>query len=232
MTGDQQVFRSPVALVIWWGWLVFAAANLIDLAVQGRDHGALVVTFILLFVTGLVYVTAGRPRLAAGPAGLAIVNPLNSHRIGWAAVAGAEPAELLRVRCEWPDGDGPRRRSYYVWAVHSSRRRQLTAELRAQRRARREANGPGLFGAGVFAGGPGSASGPGGFGQPAAAPAPDPDPLRVDAARAVTVLTELAAQARRDEPAAVALAPESCWSWPALAAVAVPGLALLLLALL
>ncbi len=228
MTGDQQVFRSPVALVIWWGWLVFAAANLIDLAVQGRDHGALVVTFILLFVTGLVYVTAGRPRLVAGPAGLVIVNPLNSHRVGWAAVAGAEPAELLRVRCQWPDGDGGRRRSYYVWAVHSSRRRQLTAELRAQRRARREASGPGLFGAGVFAGGPGSASGPGGFGPPA----PDPDPLRVDAARAVTVLTELAAQARRDEPAAVALAPESSWSWPALAAVAVPGLALLLLALL
>src|ERR1700689_2742980 len=103
--GGRQVFRSPAAVLIWWLWVLFAVGNLIDLAVQGRDHLALVAAFVLLFATGIVYVTAQRPRLVADEDGLTIANPVRDHRVGWAAVAGADPTDLLRVRCEWPAGD-------------------------------------------------------------------------------------------------------------------------------
>lgn len=222
--GTPQVFRSPAAVVIWWVWVLFAAANLIDLAVQGRDHIALVAAMILLLVTGIVYLTALRPRMTADGTGLTIVNPVTTHRVGWAAVAGADPTDLLRVRCEWPEGAGTRQRAIYAWAVHSSRRRQVAAELRAQRQARR--GGSGVFGgAGAF-GGAGGFGWAGGLGT-AAGPAPEADPLRVDASRVIATLTERADQARRDAPDSQAAAPASAWSWPAVAAVAVPALGLL-----
>jgi hypothetical protein len=220
---DREVFRSPAAVAIWWLWLLFAAGNLIDLAVQGRDHLSVVAAFILLFVTGVVYVTARRPRVITDAAGVTIVNPLGDHRVGWAAVAGADATELLRVRCEWPDGDQTRRRAIYAWAVHSSRRKQVTAEMRAQRQQRRGARGLGgsdLAGAGGF----------GGYGAPPAK-APEPASLGVDAERVVATIAARAEQARLDAPAALATAPRSSWDWPAVAAVAVPGAALLIAAL-
>src|ERR1700747_2479404 len=84
--GGPQVLRSPTAVVIWWIWLLFAAANLIDLAVQGRDHTSLVAAAILILATGVAYVTAQRPRIVADSAGITIVNPLRDHHIGWAGV--------------------------------------------------------------------------------------------------------------------------------------------------
>jgi Bacterial PH domain len=225
-----QVFRSPAAVVIWWVWLLFAVGNLVDLAVQGRDHVSLVAACTLLLVTGIVYVSAQRPRVVAGPAGLTIVNPVREHRVGWAAVAGADPAGLLRVRCEWPDGRGEGRRVIYAWAVHSSRRSQLTAELRTQRRARRGADGVGGLGFGG-SGWSGSAGWSGRAGL-AAEPAAEPDPLRLDAGQVVAALTERADRARReDAPVTLATAPVSVWQWPAIAAVLVPALAVLIAAL-
>src|ERR1700733_4025573 len=95
--GGRQVFRSPAAIVIWWLWVLFAVGNLVDLAVQGRDHLAVVAAFILLFVTGIVYATAQRPRVVADDDGLMIANPIRDHRVGWAAVAGADPTDPPRL---------------------------------------------------------------------------------------------------------------------------------------
>jgi uncharacterized membrane protein YgcG len=212
----RQVFRSPAAVVIWWLWLLFAVGNLIDLAIQGRDHVSLVAAFILLFVTGIVYTTAQRPRIVADADGLTIVNPVRDHLVGWASVAGADPTDLLRVRCEWPEGDGTARRAIYSWAVHSSRRRQVATEMRARRQSRQGSRG-----------GFGSA---GGFGT-SAEPSPEGDPLRVDADRVVATLTARAEKARLDAPDARAGAPASTWDLMAVAAVVVPGLALLIVAL-
>ena len=219
---DREVFRSTGAVIVWWVWVLFAVGNLIDLAVQGRDHLTLVAAFILLFVTGIVYTTAQRPRIVADADGLTIVNPLRDHRVGWAAVAGADPTDLLRVRCEWPDGDGTARRAIYSWAVHSSRRRQVVAEMRAQRRPTGAAAALAVPAASGF--GRGLADGP-------AAPAPAGDPLRVDAGRVVAALTERAEKARLDAPDAQATAPVSTWDLTALAAIVIPGLALLIIAL-
>ena len=218
----RQVFRSPVAVAIWWLWVLFAVGNLIDLAVQGRDHVSLVAAFVLLFVTGIVYTTAQRPRLVADADGLTIRNPVRDYRVGWAAVAGADPTDLLRVRCEWPDGDKTGRQAIYSWAVHSSRRRQVAAELRARSQTRQRSRG-GLGGAGGF--------GRAGAVGTSAEPSPEGDPLRVDADRVIATLTTRAEKARLDAPAVKATAPTSTWDLIAVAAVVTPGLALLVTAL-
>jgi hypothetical protein len=53
----------------------------------------------------------------------------------------------------------------------------------------------------------------------------------VDVDRMIATLTERAEQARLDAPDAQATAPVSTWYWPAVVAVVVPGLALLVTAL-
>jgi hypothetical protein len=225
----REVFRSPAAVAIWWVWVLFAVANLVDLAVQGRDHLSVVAAFILLLITGVVYVTAWRPRVIVDAAGLTIVNPLGEHRAGWAAVAAADATELLRVRCEWPDGDRTGRRAIYAWAAHSSRRRQVTAEMRAQRQLRRGARG--LGGTGLGGTGLGGGGQLGGYAATPPGKTPDTVPLGVDTDRVVATITARAEQARLDAPGVAAAAPVSTWSWLAIAAVVVPGLALLIAAL-
>jgi Bacterial PH domain len=233
-SAKPQRFRSPFAVGIWWLWVLFAVANLIDLAVQGHDHLSVDAIFILLFVTGVVYVTALRPRILADADGMTIVNPLRDHRMVWASIAGIDPAELLRVRCEWPlasapatasadaaDADaadaGPMgQRAIYAWAVHSSRRRQVAAQLRAERQARRRDAGRPARGFGAFGGS---------YGAP---DNPPPAPTAGDAALVVSTLTELVEQAKVTTPDQRAVPPVSSWYWPALAAIIVPAIALLI----
>jgi hypothetical protein len=126
---DRRVFRSPAARAIWWLWALFALANLIDLAVEGRDHLSAVAACTLLLITGIVYATAQRPRIIADADGVTIVNPLNRHRVGWPAVVGFDSTELMRMRCVWltEDGSESKTRGIYAWAAHSSRRRQVAA---------------------------------------------------------------------------------------------------------
>lgn len=223
----RQVFRSPVAVVVWWIWVLFAVANLIDIAVQGRDRSSLVAAVILLVVTGAMWAGAQRPRLIADDSGLTIVNPLREHRVGWTTVAGIDATDLLRVRCEWPEEPGgpAGRKTIYAWAVGTSRRRQAIASMRAERRTRsRRGASIGVFG-----------GWDGGFGAPASTPdggangsaarnVPDPG----DTDKIMAALTERVNEARaaaNDTPAA---RPVSTWCLPAFAAIAVPVLALLI----
>ena len=138
-TGQVQTFRSPTAAVVWVVWLLFAVANWIDLAVQGRDHLSVVAAAILLLVTGIAYDTAQRPRIIADDAGLTVRNPLRDHRIPWAAVSNVDLADLLRVHYDLGPQigalPGSKEHSGVInsWAIHYSRRRQLAADARARR---------------------------------------------------------------------------------------------------
>jgi hypothetical protein len=211
--GSRQTFRSPVAVVIWWLWVLLAVATLIDIAVQGRDHLAVVAVFILLLVTGVAYVTAQRPRVVTDDAGMTIMNPLRDHRVGWAAVTGIDPTDLLRVRCAWPlGGEGEERtgtRAIYAWAVQSTRRKQATALLRADRHR------------------PRSRAPAGGFGVPAPPEPADQPPTAADAVLIVAELNAIAERGRADTKAAPG-PPVSTWYWPAFAAIIIPALALTL----
>ena len=213
----RQVFRSPIATLIWWVWVLFAVGNLIDLAVQGRDHLSVIAACTLLVITGVVYATAQRPRIIADDDGLTIVNPVREHRIGWPAVVGFDSTELLRVRCLWTreDGSESELRAIYAWAAHSSRRRQVAAEMRAQRRSRSGASRARLGGFGSF-------------GTAPADDAPPPAPLGIDVDVMMATLTERVEQVRSDAVDVRARPPVSTWSWPAIAAVIIPVLALVL----
>lgn len=216
-TPRPEKFRSPFAVAIWWLWALFAVGNLIDIAVQGRDHGAVDAGFVLLFITGVVYTVAQRPRIVAGSSGLAIANPLRDYQVGWAAVAGIDAAELVRVRCRWPlDDGGTGSRAIYCWAVHSSRRKQAAQRMRAQRRAARAGAPP--RGLGGF----------GGFGTPPEVRSAPPLPTGADADHVITTLTSLADQAKATAPDEQAVPPVTSWNWLAIAAIVVPALALVI----
>jgi hypothetical protein len=191
-TGGPQTFRSPTAVVVWWVWLLFAAANLIDLAVQGRDHLSLVAAAILLLATGVAYVTAQRPRIVADSSGITVVNPLRDHRIGWANVTKVDLADLLRVHCRGQDQE----KIIHAWAVHYSRRRKLAAETRARRQAARAASGRPSLGAFALGSGYGSGRRDPGFARPAAA---GTSSAEADAERIVRVLSKYVTAARAEE---------------------------------
>jgi hypothetical protein len=248
-TGGPQMFRSPIAVVIWWAWLLFAAANLVDLAVQGRDHTSLVAAAILVLATGIAYVTALRPRIIADSAGITLVNPLRDHHVGWIGVTNVDLADLLRVRCRGAGRD----KVIYSWAVHYSRRRKFASEARARRTAARSGRRPafGTFGLENYGSGRrGLAYGdrPGSDATSAA---------EAEAERIVRVLNEYATSARAETAwaegtADIAGAPEaepveddaadrrvtgwfepltSTWNRIALLALIVPALILLVVAL-
>jgi hypothetical protein len=244
--GKVQTFRSATAAVVWVVWLLFAVANWVDLAVQGRDHTSAEAAAVLLLATGIAYVTAQRPRIVADEAGVTIRNPFRDHRIGWALVTKIDLADLLRVHYEGPAQSKPARskpaqskpaeskpsqskpaRSKNVssWAVHYSRRRQYSAENKARRAAR-----PGRMSFGVPSGAPRSAS------YSAAAVSPP----EAEAQKVVRVLSAHVAAAQAETAVAMGT-PEgtgwlqpltSTWSRTAIAAVLVPALILLIVVLL
>jgi len=133
--GGPQTFRSTTAIMVWWVWLLFFAANMVDLAVQGHDHASAVAAAILVLGTGVAYVCAQRPRVVADDAGVTIRNPLRDYRIGWSGVTEVDLADLLRVHCAWDSQQDGKRHTKIIsaWAVHYSRRRKLVAENRARR---------------------------------------------------------------------------------------------------
>jgi hypothetical protein len=202
--GQPQTFRSPTAVVVWVVWLLFAVGNWIDLAIQGRDHESAVAAALLLLVTGVFYVTAQRPRLIADDAGVTIRNPLRDYRIGWAAVAKVDLVDLLRVHCDGgPGGTGGKnepggKKQYKVissWAVHYSRRRQVNADARARREARR--GRPGL---GFPSSRPGLSHGRGSYGRGSygRGPATGDTSPEAEAEKVVRLLTERATAARAE----------------------------------
>jgi hypothetical protein len=195
VAGRPQTFRSPTAVIVWWVWVLFAVANLVDLAVQGRDHETLVAAGILIMATGVAYICAQRPRILADQAGITVVNPLRDHHAGWATVTKVDLADLVRVHCELGPG---RTKVIHAWAVHYSRRRKLVAQVKASRQAAREISGRPTFGLGSYGGGRLSGYGvsSGGYGRnPAAGPA---SAAEADAERIVGVLNEYVTAARAE----------------------------------
>jgi ribosomal protein L12E/L44/L45/RPP1/RPP2 len=258
---DQpQTFRSPTALVVWVVWLLFAAGNWIDLAVQGRDHASVVAAAVLLLATGAAYVTAQRPRVIVDDAGMTIKNPVRDHRISWAAVTDVDLMDLLRVHCAAGQGAagqgaagqgaagqgrGERRKTISAWAVHYSRRRQYSADVKARRAARTAGGRPSLFG------GLPAASRSLSCGTPAAARDTSDE---ATAKILVRLIDERATAARAEalwtaSPPTPALAPApastatdapatdsarlltSAWSTTAIAALVIPALILLIVCL-
>ena len=96
--GNREVFRLAPPLIVWWVWVAFAAANVADFAIQGAPaRFAIVVSAILVTITGLAYALALRPRVIAGPSGLTIVNPFRDHHLPWTAIIAVDTGDWVRV---------------------------------------------------------------------------------------------------------------------------------------
>jgi hypothetical protein len=126
-----EVFRSAGSLILSWAWFVVAAIILVDLAVQGRDHVAVMTAATVLVITGIVYACAFRPKIVADPGGISLINPVRDHRVPWAAVVKVDVVNAVRVHCA-PAPGAEHGKVLYSWAVQSSPRSARKTALRRE----------------------------------------------------------------------------------------------------
>jgi Bacterial PH domain len=137
-----KVFRLPAPIVLWWVWVVFAVANLADLAIQGHDRLSVQIAIGLLAVTGVVYACAFRPRVITDAGGLTMLNPLREYRVPWARVTDVYLGESVQVHVAATTGKG---KVLHSWALYSPSRSRLKAEARGRRMDRNLASRPGGY---------------------------------------------------------------------------------------
>jgi hypothetical protein len=224
----REVYRLGTPTVLWWVWLAFALANVIDLAVQRTAvHTELVVDAIVLLVTGFAYALALRPRVIADQAGVTVVNPFRDHHVPWAVIQGVDTGDWVKVH-HTRDGspvtavDVPGK-AIECWALYVSAR----AKRRDARGARPRPPRSGGFGARF---------GDAGFGQPPDENSRMPAEARYLAslppAKAIAATLDTRAAKERTRAKQADPAPPSPvtarWAWFPLAVIAVPALALLI----
>jgi hypothetical protein len=219
MLSEPQTFRSVTALIVFWVVILFVVANLIDLAVQGRDHMSLVAAGILVMGAGVAYVAGWRPRVIAAADGITIKNPVRDHHIPWLDVEKADLADQLRVHTR-ASGTEPARK-ISAWSVHYSRRKAFASDAKA-RRAAAKGDRPQRFSIG--------GSNPFGIQQsPAGRTATDPVSDEAQAERVVNLLNAQAEVARAEGTAGTAAgAVTSTWARDAIAALVIPAIILLI----
>ena len=200
----NKVFRLPGPVVLWWGWLVFVVANLVDLAIQGHDKTSFQIAVGLVAVTGVVYACALRPRVIADDDGLTLRNPVRDYRVPWGRVGEIYLGESVQVRCS--PGETAGGKLLHSWALYSPRRSRLRAEVRGRRWDRN------------------LTSRPGGYGRlpSEAREAMKQHPAEVMAREIQSMAQKACQRGAADGPVVAS------WAWSSLAAVLVPALALVL----
>jgi hypothetical protein len=202
---DQKMFRLPGAVFAWWAWVVFAIACLVDIAVTGRNHTAAEIAMTVVFITGLIYACALRPRVVTDADAITVQNPLRDHRIPWGSVTAVDLRESVQVHCSKEPG-AKRGKVIHSWALYAHRRQRLRQELLTHGNDRRRLPRSALTS----------------YGQPS-----DTEKKKPSAAQLMaTQLDEMAKQAReRGAPAGPRVVT---WPWPPAVAIAAPAIALVL----
>jgi hypothetical protein len=124
------VYRSTPSFVFAWLWMAFAAANLVDLALRGRDIASVIAAASLLLGAGVAYVIGLRPRVVADDDGVRLHNPLRDVRLPWPVVDKIEKSDAIEIQ----SGD----RRFRAYALQTSPR----ARVRAQAKPRRSSSLP------------------------------------------------------------------------------------------
>lgn len=224
--GDREVIRLGTPVILWWAWVAFAAVNVADYAVQGLPSARFgsVIAAILLLATGLAYTLALRPRVVADAHGVTVVNPFRVHRVPWRLITSVDTGEWVRLRV----GEG---RALNCWALYVSARAK-----------RKIARGPGRPRRGMLFGSRETArwlEGGGAGGSSSRLPDEARYLASLPVARALALRLDKRAERERARTpgsgpvsgGSLAGAAASRWSWPALAAVVLPALILLAVAL-
>ena len=242
-------YRLAGPVIFWWVWVAFVALNVIDDAVQGISDARFgaIVSAILLLVTGLAYTLGLRPKVIAGDDGITVVNPFRTHVIPWRLITLVDTGEWVRVHYRRiPVADAARGFAAAPEAVATSADGEKVDcwALYVSSRARRKiAAGPPrprdpMSRSGLARLGLGLGLARSGYGGEAVGVTPSsrlPDEAKYLAslppAKAMAVRLDTRADRERTRPALAGQQPEpgptASWSWPSLAAVALPALILL-----
>ena len=140
----RRVYRLTGPLVVWWGWLVLAAVSLGDLVIQGHDYLSLKFAFGLLTVTGLVYACTLWPRVIADDRGVTVQNPFRRFTVPWGAVQGIFLADSVEIQCA--RGQQKKDKTVYSWALSSARRGRARAKLHGWQMDQGKRNRPSSYG--------------------------------------------------------------------------------------
>jgi hypothetical protein len=250
---DREVFRLVPPVLLWWVWLAFAVANVADFAIQGASaRFAVVVSAILVTITGLAYALALRPRVITEPAGLTIVNPFRDHHVPWAAIQAVDTGDWVRVHYA-PDAmagsaaPGPSSaasKTISCWALYISARakrkaaRAVPAPGYARPAPRRSLSLSGRFA--TMADRLAATGQPPGYAGNSRLPEEAKYLASLPPAKAIAVRLDTRADRERARLAqAQATPPQPApadpvtarWAWPSVAAVVLPLLALLIILL-
>lgn len=230
---DREVFRLAPPVILWWVWLAFVIANIVDFAIQGAPglstRFVIVVAGSLATVTGLAYALALRPRVIADHDGLAIVNPFRDHRVPWSAIQTVDTGDWVRVHYVLHvDAPGAQAsaagKSTSCWALYvSARTKRKAARPPRPRRGWLRSSLPGALDEETgYTGGP---------------RLPEDAKYLASLPPAKAIAARLAARAAKVHARAGHTGTgQSCpvtarWAWPPLAAVTAPALALVIIAL-
>jgi hypothetical protein len=214
--------------------MAFVLTNLADFAIEGTPSArfTIVVTAILATITGLVYVLALRPKVIASEMGITVVNPFRDYQIPWGMVQVVDTGDWVRVHYAPAGGahGGEARssasaRTVYCWALYVS--------VRTKRRSGRVAPRPRR--AGPFQPPAGLGEEPG-YGGESRLPEEARYLASLPAAKAIATRLDTRAAKERTSTAAPREVPvqptaAASWSWPSLAAIVIPALVLLVVAL-
>jgi hypothetical protein len=233
-TGGREVFRLVPPVVLWWVWVAFAVANVADFVIQGASSArfATTVSAILATVTGLAYALVLRPRVLADQGGLTIVNPFRDYHVPWAAIQTVDTSDWVQVHY-LPDGDAPAAPDGDAPAVPSSAAAKviscwaLYVSARAKRKAARPPRRRGNWLRPYL---PDGFGGETGYAGSSRLPEEAKYLASLPVAKAIAVRLDTRAGQERARGERVGRVTAR-WSWPRLAAVTVPALALLIIAL-
>ncbi|MCW2932958.1 MAG: hypothetical protein JWM19_3920 [Actinomycetia bacterium] len=228
-------------VILWWVWVVFVAACVVDFLVQGvtsARFGA-VVSAILLLVTGLMYTLALRPCVVIGERELTVRNPFRSHHIPWPLIHAVDTGEWVRVHYGPggpQDAADPDRapasvssagdKTAYCWALYVSaraRRKIVRGAPRPRPASRRR---------GLSAWTDSAAASSASARMPAEARYLASLPIaKALASRLDSRAERERAKAKRAGGTAVAPRPARAnWTWPDIAAVGIPALIMIVVA--
>lgn len=234
---NHEVFRLAPPVILWWVWVAFVIVNFADFAIQGASaRFAIVVSAMLVAITGLVYVLALRPRVIAEPSGLTIVNPFRDRHVPWAAITAVDTGDWVRVHYAAGqlrpaiNPSSAASRAVSCWALYVS--------ARTKRRAARPRRPAPSGRSGLLRTLPYSSA----FATPGPEPGyPERSRLPEEAkylaslppAKAIAILLDTRADRERARaaPEAQEKPVTARWSWPPIAAVVLPALALLIVLL-
>ena len=226
---ERETLRLHPPVIFWWVWAAFVVANVVDYATQGLPSarfGSLLAA-ILLLVTGVVFTLAARPKVVEDGDGLTVVNPFRVHHLPWPVIESVDTGEWVRVRYAQPaaGGGAATARVVHCWALYVS--------TRARRKL--AAGGP-VAPAGVPRRLRGLvAAAPSGYAQPSSR-LPEEAVRLASLPVSAAIAARLDSRAEKERKRAEGRAGEpstatTAWSWPAVAAVAVPAVILLAVAL-